>query len=200
MHAEPIARQLHAQGYAIAPDFLPGPTWRDLHQEFGTWLSQGKFRPAGIGKGPERQIQTDIRGDRICWWESATPTDAQRETRTKLDELRTHLNHALFLGLHEFEGHYAIYPPGAGYQKHRDAFRDDDARTLSLVLYLNPDWRPGDGGELALYPGSPASTVIVEPRAGTLACFLSREITHEVRPARTERRSFAGWWKQSRPI
>jgi len=38
--------------------------------------------------------------------------------------------------------------PGAGarYAAHTDTFEGDPARRVTAILYLNPDWRPGDGG------------------------------------------------------
>ena len=65
--------------------------------------------------------------------------------------LRDALNRRLLLGLHELEAHYALYPAGAHYDRHRDRFRDDDARVLSAVLYLNRDWTEADAGALRLY-------------------------------------------------
>lgn len=43
------------------------------------------------------------------------------------------------------------YPGGgAKYIKHVDN-PDDNGRRLTLILYLNPAWTAGDGGELRLY-------------------------------------------------
>jgi hypothetical protein len=67
---------------------------------------------------------------------------------------------ALQLGLFDFECHFALYPPGAGYRRHldrftgRDSSADEGARVLSCVLYLNREWGPEDRGQLRLYrPG-----------------------------------------------
>ena len=37
--------------------------------------------------------------------------------------MKQRLNRALFLGLFEFEGHFALYPEGAFYRTHYDSFR-----------------------------------------------------------------------------
>src|SRR5690554_1726629 len=65
--------------------------------------------------------------------------------------LRLILNRTLLLGLDNYETHYALYPPGAGYSRHLDRFKDNPLRTVSVVLYLNSQWQPGDGGELRLH-------------------------------------------------
>ena len=56
------------------------------------------------------------------------------------DALRQQLNRRLLLGLASVEAHIAWYPPGAGYGRHRDTFRNDDSRVLSLTCYLNAGW------------------------------------------------------------
>ncbi len=106
------------------------------------------------------------------------------------------INASLFLGLEDFEGHFALYPPGAYYQKHVDRFRDDDARTVSAVLYLNRDWSVEQGGELRMYfPDE--RTLDLPPLAGRLVVFLSGEFPeHEVLPASRERLSLTGWFRR----
>ena len=116
--------------------------------------------------------------------------------------MREALNRRLLLGMIELEAHYALYPPGAAYARHRDRFRDDDARVLSTVLYLNADWREEDGGALRLYLGGDAKNphLDIYPNAGTLVLFLSAEFDHEVLPATRERLSVAGWFRRSPTI
>ncbi|MBS0393650.1 MAG: 2OG-Fe(II) oxygenase, partial [Proteobacteria bacterium] len=70
-------------------------------------------------------------------------------------------------------------------------------RVVSVVLYLNPGWQSGDGGELVL--AADDGEHVVEPRGGTLLAFLSERFEHEVRPARRERRSLTGWFRRRPP-
>jgi SM-20-related protein len=114
-----------------------------------------------------------------------------------LDRIRAAINRTAFLGLAEFEAHYAAYPPGAGYARHRDRFRDSDARVVSWVTYLNPEWRDEDGGALRLYTedGQGGERTIDRLPTGGSICFLS-EIEHEVRPAHRPRHSIAGWMRR----
>ena len=112
-----------------------------------------------------------------------------------MDGLRQALNRGLYLGLEDFECHFALYPPGAFYQKHLDRFRDDDRRTVSAVLYLNDDWQPQDGGELRLYLPDGAERE-VPPLGGSLVLFLSSDFPHEVLPANRERLSLTGWFRR----
>ena len=100
----------------------------------------------------------------------------------------------LFLGLFNFESHFAVYRPGDFYRRHLDAFRGDSNRVLSLVTYLNSDWDPEDGGELVIYPQDEPA-LRVTPGFGTLVLFLSASFPHEVLAARRERYSVAGWFR-----
>ena len=126
----------------------------------------------------------------------------------RTQELTKAYGKVLAVDLDEVEAHYAIYPPGSGYNRHRDRFRDNDAsssagssRILSLVCYLNDDWREADGGALRLHldPDAPeeGGTVDVWPQAGSSICFLS-ELEHEVLPATRERLSIAAWFRRGR--
>ena len=75
---------------------------------------------------------------------------------------------------------------GAFYKKHLDAFKGTNSRILSTVLYLNPGWLAGDGGELVLYhPVSDEVLEVVTPDFGKMVIFLSEEFPHEVLPAQT---------------
>lgn len=149
--------------------------------------------PAATGRGPGRQAGP-LRGDATLWLDDAACGAASARFLSALDALREPCNRDLLLGLHEVEAHYALYPPGAGYARHRDRFRDDDARVLSLVCYLNADWPDDAGGQLRLHlPDGPAD---IAPRLGTTVVFLSDEIEHEVLPATRERLSIAAWFRR----
>ena len=51
----------------------------------------------------------------------------------------------------------ACYPGGgARYVKHRDALPYKAGRKLTVIYYLNAHWRPGDGGELRIWPNDDA--------------------------------------------
>jgi SM-20-related protein len=83
---------------------------------------------------------------------------------------------------------------GAFYRAHLDRFRDDDKRTVSVVLYLE-DWLPGHGGALRLHPDGGLSVDIGCP-AGRMAMLLSAELLHEVLPTARQRLSIAGWFRR----
>jgi len=186
---------LAADGITVVPDFLPAPVSLALAEEARRRDAVGDFSAAGIGRGPDRVRRGDLRGDRTLWLDAHAPAPAERALWQVLEQLRFALNEATFIGLFSFEGHYALYPPGACYRRHRDRFRDDDARVLSCVLYLNRAWTAADGGALRIYLSGSASRDVL-PAEGTLVCFLADQYEHEVLPATRERLAISGWFRR----
>ena len=157
-----------------------------------------RFRPAGIGRQHGYQLRRQVRSDEICWLDGSNRAVA--DYLVCMEHLRSALNRALFLGLFEYECHFARYTPGACYRLHRDAFADQrSSRLLSSVLYLNRHWRPEQGGELVLYADD-AQTLIetILPCHNRLVLFLSAQFPHEVKPATRMRYSLTGWFRNAR--
>ena len=151
---------------------------------------------AGVGRGIGFTRDRSVRRDRIAWMNGETPE--QQQLFGVLEEIRVGLNRRLFLGLQRFEAHYASYQPGDFYRRHVDSFRGRASRVVSLVLYLNDQWRPGDGGELQVFNRENPEEVCgrVSPESGRAVVFLSEEVPHEVLPALRTRHSIACWFRQ----
>ncbi len=181
--------------FAIVPDFLPAPVVASLAAEARRRDASGEFRAARIGRGKDRVQRSDIRSDRTLWLDEYSPAPAERLLWSALETLRVGLNESTYLGLFAFEGHYALYPPGAFYRRHRDCLRDDDARVLSCVIYLNEAWTAADGGVLRLHVSAGDARDIL-PDGGTLVCFLADRYDHEVLPATRERLAVTGWFRR----
>jgi SM-20-related protein len=190
-----VCAALAAGTSAVVPDFLPPPVIAALGAIARRRDAAGAFRAARIGLDPDRIERNDIRGDRTLWLDEQAPAPTERLLWQALEQLRSALNEATFLGLFAFEGHYAIYPPGASYRRHRDRFRDDDARLVSCVLYLNEAWTAADGGALRIHLSENNARDVL-PIGGTLVCFLADQYEHEVLPATRERLSIAGWFRR----
>ena len=190
-----VVDTIATQGYAIAANFLDPATVAALRANALRFERASSLVPAAVGRGADRIERAAIRGDRIRWLEEATDDSGERSLRDALEALRLAANRELQLGLFAFEGLYAIYPAGAGYARHLDRFRDDNARVLSIVLYLNDRWSDEDGGMLRLHVTRDRSIDAI-PQAGTLVAFLSDRFVHEVLPARRERFSIAGWFRR----
>ncbi|HLA30902.1 MAG TPA: 2OG-Fe(II) oxygenase [Pseudomonas sp.] len=190
----PIVDKLAEQGWALQPLFAPPLLTLELAEECRKRAARGALAPAGIGRGAQQQIREGVRGDHIQWLEPGQ-APASDQYLQLMDELRQALNRGLYLGLEDYESHFALYPPGAFYQKHVDRFRDDDRRAVSAVLYLNADWQAEQGGALRLYLPDGSSRDVL-PQAGSLLLFLSADMPHEVLPATRERLSLTGWFRR----
>jgi SM-20-related protein len=192
-----ICAAIAAEGCAVEGDFLPQATIYALAREARARDAAGEFHAAGVGRGAARQ-QRDVRGDRIVWLDQSAASPVEKPVWRALGELRLALNATLQLGLFSLECHYAVYPPGAFYRRHRDRFRDgdmaSDVRVISCAMYLNRDWSPADGGALRIYDGDRVRDVL--PVGGTLVCFLSDRFEHEVLPATRERLALTGWFRR----
>ncbi|MFT4256131.1 MAG: 2OG-Fe(II) oxygenase [Pseudoxanthomonas sp.] len=188
-----IADALAATGACRIINFPDAAATAALRADLLHLRETGHLREASVGHGQGKALRQDIRGDSTLWLDDAACAEAARAYLSQLDNLRATLNRELFLGAAEVEAHYACYPPGAFYRKHRDRFMDSDLRVVSVVAYLNADWSESDGGALRLY--LPAGEIDVPPQAGTSVVFRS-ELEHEVLPATRQRLSIAAWMRQ----
>lgn len=188
-----IADQLERVGYIV----LQAPLVKKLSAQLLLRCQDddpGRFHGALIGRGQAKKRIDAIRGDVICWLDRDDSVD--QAYLAWMEELRVGLNAALFLGLFDYECHYAIYGSGAGYARHSDVLAGTRNRVLSTVYYLNQAWVAADGGELLLFaPTGDTVVATVTPEFGTMIIFLSESFPHQVLAARQSRRSIAGWFR-----
>jgi len=189
-----IALALHKQGYIVQtfplPPHLPEALLLALKQHYFDELA-----PAGIGREDQYQHNPFVRSDRIYWIDQHC--HATKEYLSWVDGLRRFLNRELFLGLRQFECHYAHYAPGDYYKRHVDAFKGEQNRKITIILYLNPGWQCELGGELIVYDGDSQNPLIkISPTFGKMVVFISDEFPHEVLAAKVNRYSLTGWLRQ----
>jgi len=193
-----IADALADRGYCILPQLLPPELNIALHRRVAR-LDDADFQRAGIGRDLDFQLNNSVRQDQTRWLTTDNPTD--RAYIDQMADFRLAINRRLFMGLFDYESHYAHYPPGAFYKKHLDAFKGQSNRVLTTVLYLNPEWQADDGGQLLIYAAD-SETVIetVNPNFGTFVIFLSEQFPHEVVKSLRDRYSIAGWFRLQDPL
>jgi SM-20-related protein len=189
---ERVACALEQLGYCILDDTLCVGMAAALARECSA--TDRDFHTAGVGRQNEHLLDARIRSDEILWLDTAS--DAGKPYLDFMGTLRVFLNRRLFLGLFDYDCHYARYASGAFYRKHVDAFSGNRSRVLSTVLYLNENWLAADGGELLLY--AEEGEIVLEsvaPLHNRLVLFLSERFPHEVKPATRARHSIAGWFR-----
>jgi SM-20-related protein len=192
------AEQLFESGWVLLREAIPPELLAALRHELHERDGAGEFYRAGIGRGATHQITRQVRGDRIAWLAPEWPAAAAY--LAWMAQLQAHLNETSFLGLADFEAHYAIYDAGSFYRCHTDQHIEVGApgagrRIVSTVTYLNDSpWPELAGGELVLYPANQPA-VKIRPEGGQVVIFWSDTIVHEVLPAQQTRRSIAGWMR-----
>jgi SM-20-related protein len=188
-----IADALQQHGYIQLTEFLPVWLATQLQQE-AQRLSSISFKPAGIGRQNNLQLDTQVRTDTTLWLNGeSVQQDAYLQC---MEQLRVSLNRRLFMGLFDFESHFSHYAEGDFYRRHVDAFKGRSNRILSTVFYLNTNWQKTDGGELLLYADDqPSPLLVVPPLFNSCIIFLSDIFPHEVLTSHCDRYSIAGWYR-----
>ena len=196
---EQIIDDLLNQKYCISENFFTKDETEALRNHAISQNTLEDFHEAAIGNSVNEKVIKSIRGDKIRWIDESNQNQVEEIFFEKVNDFIQYLNRTCYMGIEEKEFHYAIYPEGTYYQRHVDAFKNDDRRTLSMVFYLNDeDWKEDFGGQLALYlpkEDGTEETINILPVAGRLAIFDSKTIPHEVLPVKQPRYSITGWLK-----
>jgi SM-20-related protein len=174
--------QLGERGWFVRDGFLSDAESRAACDE----ITALELRPAGMVRGHH---DTAERGDYITWLDIATAPPALQTVCERLEDLRRALGRDAWLPTARAEIQAAHYPGGgARYVRHRDALAQGNQRRITIIVYLNADWKPADGGQLRLGDGTE-----IEPIAGRLIVFLSERVEHEVLPAHAPRFAITAW-------
>jgi SM-20-related protein len=180
------------QGWAVLDDFLDEASALGIRSELSEIQIKNEFKRASIGRLEQKMVDTSQRGDFICWINPELALPHTGSYLQKMNEIIELLNYHFFLGIRDYECHYALYPPGTYYKKHVDRHKTGSPRRVSSVLYLNPNWSEQDGGELVIYSQETNHAFRIMPSLGKLVIFLS-ELEHEVLPTQVDRMSITGW-------
>lgn len=188
--ADKITDALVDRGYIVLEKALSKTLTEGL---FSRLRGLGALSDAKVGRGAERQKIQAIRSDKTLWLEGEE--ESEKAYLSWMESLRQVLNQSLYMGLADYESHFAHYEEGAFYQKHVDVLRGSNKRLLTTVFYLTEDWQEGDGGELVIYDKAESVLEKVPPRSGVMVIFLSDKFPHEVLPCKKDRYSIAGWFR-----
>lgn len=195
---ERIICDLLEKKYSVIDDFFNHDEVDLLRSTLLEKYEEDNFKKAAIGNRTNEVIAKSVRGDFILWINEADAGPAENVYFQKINSLVDYLNRTCFMGILHKEFHYALYPEGTFYKRHLDTFQNDGRRKLSMVCYLNnEDWKPDNGGELAIYTNNDGSEeqVNIYPLPGRVVIFESQELEHEVKPVKVPRLSITGWLK-----
>ena len=231
--APAIVSDLCRRGYTVVDRFLSSTSAAtEVRSGIESLDRAGRLRLGKIQSGTNQSANTSSRTDRIAFLPSIQPrsekqkanaaastvipveecpaalraftqaADAMRAQLTEQDRLVDRVGGSL----DDCNFMCACYPGGgARYVKHRDALPYKAGRKLTVIYYLNAAWRPGDGGELRIWPSADEDSegegeeeeqamapVTIEPLADRLVIFISSQ-WHEVLPAWKPRYALTTW-------
>ncbi len=191
MNWDKVLDHLAEKDFAVVDSVFDAAMLESLKERLDRLWQEDELEKAGVGTLGLYQIQEGIRGDYIHWLE-ADKDPAESTFLALMEEWRLRFNRELFLNLASSEFHFAVYPEGSFYRRHLDQFKERANRILTFIVYLNPNWKPGDGGELRIYQNE--NQLDIEPIYGRMVLFRSAVIEHEVLPTKIKRRSLTGWF------
>lgn len=198
-HCEDSFRPLRHQGWQVLENVFADEECQLFFNELKALEKESRLKRARIGKKDAKELKPQVRITQIYWINNLKPTDVQKQFLRKTFALLEALKKTTFIPLNTLETHYSIYPPGGFYDRHLDQFKGDTSRQISFILYLNPHWKAGDGGELVIYNEKDPQKIdaIVTPQWGRLVLFLSEGIEHEVLRTKKRRYSLTGWMRRA---
>ncbi|KXS09634.1 glycosyltransferase family 60 protein [Gonapodya prolifera JEL478] len=167
-----------------------------------------------MGSGVTSNKDKSLRGDQLRFFNASSLAQDScshselphittlRVLKRRLDSVASFMSHSLGVPLVARSVQLARYAGTAGerYVKHADSGPSNPTRTLTLLLYLNPNWDVSTmGGQLRLWPsGEDGSPVEVEPLMDRLVAFSSATL-HEVLPSHAPRSALTVWYHSPDP-
>ncbi|KAF9330357.1 hypothetical protein BG006_006698 [Podila minutissima] len=205
------ANELFGQGYTVLENVLDLDVICAVREWATEMFKTGQMDKAS-GKHNEEEDpfrEGNARGDYTLW---VSPGNKALEQSAALSQCvdwfskKLHEDLAKVVNLHgQAEYQLAYYPPDAShYERHRDSFptsdkNDRDQRRVTAIVYFNPEWKQGDGGELRIFDkglGDEAEKQIdIAPKAARCVVFLSGVMDHAVMPAFNERIALTSWYR-----
>jgi SM-20-related protein len=190
---EELIRGFIDNQFAVCDHFLPLELAVLLQQNLLNLHKSDKMKKAGIGNLQVKDTGQDKRSDKIYWIENKTVDPPELAFLRQIEQFIAYLNETCYVGINDYEFHYAIYESGSSYQRHLDQFNNNNDRKFSLIHYLNTDWLDDDAGELIIYLNDKTEKIL--PRIQKAVFFRSDHCEHSVEKSFRPRMSISGWLK-----
>lgn len=185
---------LGGAGFFVREAFLDAALALEARAEADALRLGGHLAPAGVSRGGSHRLDRSVRGDLKIWLAEPDSPPALQQVAARLASLGRAVSDAAWLGLQRHDVQLAYYDGGAAYVRHRDAFVGAESRRLTVISYLNPSWKPGEGGELRLYPADRSEPVNLAPVMGRTVVFLAESVEHEVLESFAPRYALTAWF------
>lgn len=182
-----------AEKIGIAEGFLSNSLATHLKENLNKLHLSNLLVSAGIGNEKLADHDKLIRNDKTFWLDRKHNNKYENDFFDLMDDFVSYLNQTCYTGITGYEFHYTLYEKGSFYLKHLDQFRNNDSRKYSMIMYLNAEWKQGDGGELCIHHDNHLQ--FISPNNGKSVFFKSNELLHEVLVNNQPRMSITGWLK-----
>ncbi|WP_264619588.1 2OG-Fe(II) oxygenase [Flavobacterium sp. 7A] len=179
--------------FGVCDNFLETSLAFQLKLNLQRLTASQALRTAGISNNIA-VLNKSVRSDVIYWLDRSHNNVFENAFLDTMDAFVAYLNQQCFAGIISHEFHYALYKPGTFYSKHKDQFINSDSRQFSMIIYLNENWKIGDGGELCIYMNDIPQNI--SPDFGKAVFFKSCDLFHEVLETNVPRMSITGWLKR----
>lgn len=193
-----IAQQLETEGYFTSTQFLTAVETQALRAQSIALWQEGRFEQSwsesidaqGVARRFDKEgvfacepdgSDYETAPDLLIWMSWLLQTLPHRLNA----EMSKSCGGSVDLSSQAFNAKLAVTKPGGStYPLHIDnpqGLAVNDTRKLTAIIYLNPDYQKGDGGDLRIYLNN---NVVQDftPTGGRLLLFWSDEIPHEVLP------------------
>jgi SM-20-related protein len=177
----------------IAENFLSKTLSLQLKANLQTLYASHQMQAAGTGGNKTVHYDQLFRSDIIYWLDRKHNNTHENSFFDLMDVFIVFLNETCYTGITGYEFHYALYEQGSFYKKHLDQFKNNNSRKYSMIMYLNSEWKEGDGGELCIHHADHIENI--SPTIGKTVFFKSSELEHEVLLSNKPRMSITGWLK-----
>ena len=162
-----IHRRLETENFVVVDGFVPPDATRELRDEIRRAHDAGHLTPGVLAGGKAgdatQYTMREVRGDHVGWFDGSETADgdggdplwrrlpdAMKRADTLVHELGQLGGDARHVASRS-KAMCTVYPgAGARYVRHVDN-PDRNGRLLTALLYLNPEWQEGDGGELRVF-------------------------------------------------
>lgn len=206
-----VAGKLQTDGYAVV-DNIFGADWSNALRNEMKWLSTADLLQPNETQFTTKDLDGNLLPQRFTKpniYELDLHAESARKLVPEFDQLfeRFSVHHAeLVHALHQYCPELELDPRasattiklqhnagnGGCFPLHYDNPGRPNNRRITCLVYLNPDWKSGDGGELQLLPFCDKE-VVIEPLFDRMVLFRADRILHGVKAAAKERFCFTIW-------
>ena len=189
------AELLELQGWFMIDDFLTSEMAKSLRQEASEAFQQGALKQHRFQFGKKlfekpKIFEADLHDEHL---HVLLPSFVEIFFEERLRERLMQLMPTLELEKGVKSKTVKLQRNGGGaFPCHYDNSGPPSKRSITCLVYLNPDWREGHGGELVLHPFLQPQ-VVISPLMARAVFFRSDLLLHSVRRAAVERFCFTIW-------